>query len=327
VDGRTPETCEECGFDARDWRVRDAATFFDALGYWWRLAAANVAAADLNRRPAPDVWSALEYGFHSAMVTAVLRGGIEQILETDGCELPPVPSAPATAGESAAVDPKVVLDALQDEGAALGSVAARRDVAWTNVGHLDGATVQAEAALLHAVHDASHHLMDVARGLAAVGVATPRGTGLVERVNTSAGGVPKNPVAHGRVDRRGLDGDRQADRKHHGRPFQALCLWSADVIEALARDGHPIAAGCAGENLTLRGLDWRSLRPGSRLRIGSALVELSFPAVPCKKQTRWFADGDFKRIAYEVNPQWVRWYGWVREPGDVTPGDAVVVQP
>jgi MOSC domain-containing protein YiiM len=99
------------------------------------------------------------------------------------------------------------------------------------------------------------------------------------------------------------------------------------VIEELAADGHPIAAGRAGENLTLRGLAWDSLRPGSRLRVGSALVELSFPAVPCSKQTQWFADGDFKRIAYEVNPQWVRWYGWVRERGDVAPGDTVVVQP
>jgi MOSC domain-containing protein YiiM len=55
------------------------------------------------------------------------------------------------------------------------------------------------------------------------------------------------------------------------------------------------------------------------------LAELSFPAVPCAKQTRWFHDGDFQRIAYERNPQLVRWYAWVREPGDVATADAVAV--
>ena len=273
------------------------------------------------------MWSALEYGFHSAMVTAVIRAGIEMVLEADGCELPPVPFAPDETGEPVDIDPAVVLDALEAEGAALAAVAARRDAAWANVGRSGEIVLQAEAALLHAAHDAGHHLMDVARGFAALGVATPPGTGVIAQVNTSGGGVPKHPVAHGRVDHHGLEGDRQADRKHHGRPFQALCLWSADVIDELAGQGHPIAAGRAGENVTLSGVDWASLRPGSQLRVGSALVELSFPAVPCKKQTQWFNDGDFNRIAYENNPQWVRWYGWVREPGEVTPGDAVIVQP
>ena len=74
-----------------------------------------------------------------------------------------------------------------------------------------------------------------------------------------------------------------------------------------------VAAGSAGENVTLRGVDWATMRPGTRLRVGSALIELSYPAVPCKKQTRWFTDGDFNRISYERNPHWVRWYAWVRE--------------
>src|SRR5207249_2582099 len=109
--------------------------------------------------------------------------------------------------------------------------------------------------------------------------------------------------------------------------FQALCLWSADVIGELSSAGHPIKPGLAGENLTLTGLDWSSLRPGARLRVGRALIELSYPATPCKKQTRWFADGDFARISHERNPQWVRWYAWVREPGDVHAGDDVLVRP
>ena len=142
--------------------------------------------------------------------------------------------------------------------------------------------------------------------------------------------MPKRRVAAAQpveVGWRGLAGDHQFDQKHHGRPFQAVCLWSIEVIAELAALGHPIAAGCAGENMTVAGIDWSTLRAGSLLKIGSTLIELSFPAVPCKKQTRWFTDGDFTRIAYENNPQWVRWYGWVREPGTVASGDTVTVSP
>jgi len=187
--------------------------------------------------------------------------------------------------------------------------------------------VQADAGLLHAIHDATHHWLDVGRGLAALDVGTPAATGRVAQVNTSDGGVPKRAVPRATVGRRGLEGDRQAERLHHGRPFQALCLWSTEVIDELAGHGHALAPGAAGENLTLSGLEWASLRPGARLRVGTALAELSFPATPCAKQTRWFADGDFSRISHGRNPQWTRWYAWVREPGLVRAGDRAVLQP
>ena len=330
VDGVTPETCSECGFDARVWRVRDAVSMLGALGVWWRLATEGLTPAELNARPSPAVWSALEYGTHSALVTAVVREGVAAVLAADGVPLPAPPSgAGATEDDEAArLDPIRAVGDLEREGAALARLAhdAPPD-AWAHVGHLAGATVQAEAALFHAVHDATHHLMDVGRGLAGVGAGTPAHAGRVVRVNASDGGVPKREVACGAIAHDGLAGDRQADGLHHGRPFQALCLWSADVIAELAADGHPIGPGCAGENLTLGGIDWCSLRPGARLRVGTALAEVSFPAVPCGKQARWFSDGDFSRIAHERNPQWARWYAWVREPGQVHPGDPVTVQP
>jgi MOSC domain-containing protein YiiM len=329
VEGKTPETCKECGFDSRDWRVHDAHTLFGSLGYWWRLATADILPSDLNRRPSSGVWSALEYGLHTSMVTAVIRAGIEMILERDGCALPaPPPAGSAELADVLELDVDEMLANLEREGDALAALTARDHAAWENVGHLpDSSVVQAKAILFHAAHDASHHFMDVGRGLAAIESGTPRGKGTVTRVNVSDGGVPKHSVAEGVVGWRGLDGDRQADRKHHGRPFQALCLWSAEVIAELTIAGHPIAAGSAGENLTLSGVDWDSLRPGVHLMVGTALVELSYPAVPCKKQTRWFNDGDFTRISHDRNPHWARWYGWVRQPGRVQAGDAVVVQP
>ena len=58
-----------------------------------------------------------------------------------------------------------------------------------------------------------------------------------------------------------------------------------------------------------------------------ALAELSYPAIPCPKQTRWFVDGDFARIGHARNPRLTRWYAWVREPGEVRAGAPAQLQP
>ena len=196
MDGRTPETCAECGFDSRNWRRRDAVSLLEAYGYWWRLATDGVRETDLGHRPAPAVWSALEYGLHTAMVLAVLRTGIELIREEDGRTLPDPPEAPdASPGEAFDLDPALVGSELDRETQALGRLA-RRTGGWTNTGSLaDGTVLQAEALVFHAVHDASHHQMDIGRGLAALGAGTPKGAGRVEQLNVSEGGVPKLPVA------------------------------------------------------------------------------------------------------------------------------------
>ena len=266
---------------------------------------------------------------HSALVTAINRAGVEMILGQDGIDLPNPPPLPsADDGDPLALDAARTLEDLQREGTALAAVTEQRGAPWTNVGSLDGVTIQAEALLLHAAHDASHHFLDVSRGLAAIGAGTPGGRGSVVQINTSNGGVPKRPVTRSEmaIGWDGLVGDVQADRKHHGRPFQAVSLWSTEVIAELAEAGHPIAAGSAGENLTVTGVDWSSLRPGSLLRTGTALLEVSFPAIPCHKQARWFSDGDFNRILHDRNPALTRWYAWVREPGVVRAGDDIVVQ-
>lgn len=330
MDGITPETCAECGFDATRWLVRDASTLVAEMGDWWRMATVGIDADVLNARPAPGVWSALEYGVHISFVLAMHRIGIEMITSQDGVVLPAVPDGPGASADNAGanLDPDAVLADLEREGAALAATAAGVDrAAWRHVGMLSGGgPIQAQAALLHAAHDASHHQMDVSRGLAALGAGAPRQQGTVVRVNTSDGGIPKASIGRADVSHRGLAGDRQALRKHHGRPFQALCLWSTEVIASLAAEGHPIEAGCAGENLTIEGLDWSLLRAGAVLQVGSVVAELSFPATPCKKQRPWFVGGDFRRIAWERHPDAVRWYAWVRRPGHIAEGDAVHVQ-
>lgn len=150
--------------------------------------------------------------------------------------------------------------------------------------------------------------------------------GTLAGIHRSGGGVPKLPVAAAVVGRDGVQG-RQGDRRVHGRVWQALCIWSAEVITELRAGGHPIAPGNAGENLTLSGLDWQRLRPGTRLRTDGVLAELSLPATPCAKNARWFTDGDFMRMSYERHLKLSLWYASVLEPGEVAVGDVVVVEP
>jgi MOSC domain-containing protein YiiM len=150
--------------------------------------------------------------------------------------------------------------------------------------------------------------------------------GVVAQLSRSDGGVPKLPIDRAEIGRRGLVGDRQRSRAHHGRPWQALCLWSTEVIGELRRQGHPIFPGAAGENVTISGLDWSRVKPGMQLVLGSVVAELSMWAEPCGHNARWFSDGDFARIHASCGPV-SRVYATVLRPGTVSRGDALVVVP
>ena len=121
-------------------------------------------------------------------------------------------------------------------------------------------------------------------------------------------------------------GDRQADRDNHGRPWQALCLWSTEVIDDFRAEGHPLAPGLAGENVTITGLPWARVRPGVQLRLGDVLAEVSAYAVPCRKNAAWFVDGRFDAMHHRHGPR-SRVYATVLEPGTITHGAPVLLEP
>ena len=154
---------------------------------------------------------------------------------------------------------------------------------------------------------------------------TAKATLLQVNVNPQ-GGVPKHAVNSTTLTSEGVLGDRQLDLEYHGGPTRAVCLFSAERIEALAREGHPISPGSTGENLTLSDLDWSILRVGSRLQIGNtAIIEITGPAPPCKTIASSFVDGEFVRISEKLHPHWSRLYAAVLREGEVRAGDSVVV--
>jgi MOSC domain-containing protein YiiM len=142
-----------------------------------------------------------------------------------------------------------------------------------------------------------------------------------------AGGVPKPRVPSAAVTANGVIGDRQRDRRHHGGPNRAVSLYSYEHIQALRAEGHPIAPGSTGENLTISGLDWPALQVGDRLRIGEQLrVEITGYAAPCENIIESFSEGKFIRISQKVHPGWSRLYARVLAEGIVHEGDLAAIE-
>ncbi len=99
----------------------------------------------------------------------------------------------------------------------------------------------------------------------------------------------------------GVEGDEQADRRHHGGPDKALHLvphehyqwWAAALADhALLR--HP---GAFGENLATCGAVETDICIGDRFTLGTALVEVSQGRQPCFKLNHRFDRPDMLSLA------------------------------
>lgn len=149
-------------------------------------------------------------------------------------------------------------------------------------------------------------------------------TATIHQLSISAGGVPKLAVPSARLTPLGLEGDGHNDARNHGGPDRALCLYALEVIERLRAEGHHIAPGAAGENVTIAGLEWERVVPGARLRLGAtALVEITGYTTPCWKNAGWFYDGEFNRMSQATHPGDSRVYAKVLEVGELQHGDPV----
>jgi MOSC domain-containing protein YiiM len=153
-------------------------------------------------------------------------------------------------------------------------------------------------------------------------------TGSVAAINVSSGGVPKRRVSGAQVSRSGLVNDAQDDKKNHGGPERAVCLYALERIRSLQMEGHPIDIGTAGENVTIEGIDWHQIVPGATIKIGDeVLLEVASFTNPCKTIRASFIEGEFIRIAQKIHPGWSRVYARVLREGEIRFGDPVEVIP
>jgi DinB superfamily len=165
------EKCVECGFDGAsfdDDALLDAVT---SLGSRWRALMAT-AGSELRTRPAPEVWSALEYAAHSRDITALHAFGVDQALTVDEPVFPAI--EPGIADKAAThydeEDVDAVLDRLDAEAQRLAGLA--RDAApsgWSRGLTIGGDRQDVRHLVEHALHDSTHHLRDVENGFARLG--------------------------------------------------------------------------------------------------------------------------------------------------------------
>ena len=119
--------------------------------------------------------------------------------------------------------------------------------------------------------------------IASVNVGRPRE--IVVDGRTVRTSIWKDPVA-GRVAVRGVNvaGDDQSDRKVHGGDRKAVYAYAREDLDWWSeRLGRPLASGTFGENLTTKSVDVTGARVGERWRVGSALLEVTQPRLPCYK--------------------------------------------
>jgi MOSC domain-containing protein YiiM len=80
------------------------------------------------------------------------------------------------------------------------------------------------------------------------------------------------------VENGGIEGDTK------GRPGdRQLNIMVAEVLEGLRAEGFKTAPGELGEQLIVSGVDPASLAVGARLRVGTAVVEVTIPRTGCAR--------------------------------------------
>jgi MOSC domain-containing protein YiiM len=155
-----------------------------------------------------------------------------------------------------------------------------------------------------------------------VNVGLPREVEWRGRLVTT--GIFKSPV-EGRVRVRtlNLEGDRQADLSVHGGPEKAVYAYPSEHYPYWRQElpGVDLPPASFGENLTTEGLLEDELRIGDRLRVGTTVVRITQPRLPCYKLgVRFERDDVVKRF---LAAERTGFYFAVEQEGDVEAGDAV----
>src|ERR1044071_4703313 len=135
----------------------------------------------------------------------------------------------------------------------------------------------------------------------------------------------KSPVV-GRITARGVNlaGDDQADRKAHGGPDKAVYAYAVEDLRWWELEvGRSLAYGELGENLTTAGVEVNTALVGERWEIGTTVLEVSEPRIPCWRLGVRMNDKMFpRRFSEAVRPGA---YLRIVVEGDVGAGDEIRV--
>ncbi len=125
-----------------------------------------------------------------------------------------------------------------------------------------------------------------------------------------------------RVATLGLEGDQHADLRVHGGPDKAVYAYTVeDYAYWREVEGLETEPGLFGENLTIRGIDLRAAEIGERWRVGTSVLEVSQPRLPCRTLGIRLRDPRFPRRFLAA----ARFGAYLRviEPGELQAGDQI----
>ena len=137
-------------------------------------------------------------------------------------------------------------------------------------------------------------------------------------------GIFKEPVDGPRMLRAGnIDGDGQADLSVHGGRYKAAYAYPSEHYPWWRTElpGTDLPWGMFGENFTTEGLTEETVHSGDRYRIGSAVVVVTQPRLPCYKLGLKFRRNDMSTMFLQSGR--TGFYLAVEREGVVAPGDAV----
>ena len=156
------EPCPECGFDASASSRSELADLTAEVGRRWVDALPLV--SEPRTRPAPVVWSPLEYACHVRDVFALATYRVGLMRMQDAPRFPNWDQdATAIEDDYASQDPVVVTEQLRGTAAEFADVVASvGDDEWQRPGlRGDGAEFTVESFVRYLLHDPVHHLTDV----------------------------------------------------------------------------------------------------------------------------------------------------------------------
>lgn len=122
-----------------------------------------------------------------------------------------------------------------------------------------------------------------------------------------------------------LDGDAQADRRVHGGPDKAVCVYPAvhETFWCAQLGLTSLPPGGFGENLTVDGPDETEVCVGDIYSIGDVKVQISQPRSPCWKLARRWGVRDLAVRVQQTG--YTGWYLRVLTTGAIQPGDEFVL--
>ena len=134
----------------------------------------------------------------------------------------------------------------------------------------------------------------------------------------------KSPV-EGRVAvrRHNIDGDRQSDLTVHGGPYKAVYCYPSEHYPYWKEQlpDRDLPYGMFGENLTTEGITEESVSIGDRFRVGSAVLQVTQPRMPCFKLGIRFGMSSMVKRFWQSGRSGI--YFSVVEEGDVAAGELV----